>query len=54
MTRDMMIDEVIRHLGFENKYTIWFCELAEDATISDDSLFDAMMCAICLGKEEED
>ena len=29
MNKEQMIDEVIRQYGFENKWTIWFCELAE-------------------------
>ena len=29
MTREQMIDEVIRTNGFENKWTIWFCEVSE-------------------------
>jgi hypothetical protein len=29
MTKDQMIDEIIRQYGFENEWTIWFCKLAE-------------------------
>ena len=29
-----MIDDVIRRYGFENKWTVWFCELAEVLTES--------------------
>ena len=29
MTKNEMITEVIRRYGFENKWTIWFCEVAE-------------------------
>lgn len=29
MTKNEMITEVIRRYGFENKWTIWFCEIAE-------------------------
>ena len=29
ITRDEMIDDVIKTLGHENEWTIWFCELSE-------------------------
>ena len=45
MTREEMIDEVVRTNGLEDKWTIWFCELAEDSSISDSALFNAMICA---------
>ena len=34
MTKEQMIDNVIRRCGFENKWTVWFCELAEVLTES--------------------
>jgi hypothetical protein len=34
MSKERMIDEIIRQYGFENKWTIWFCELAEVLTES--------------------
>ena len=45
MTREEMIDEVVRTNGLEDKWTIWFCELAENASISDSALLKAMICA---------
>ena len=48
MTREQMIDEVIKHNGFENAWTIWFCELAENKEISDTALESAMVCAITM------
>ena len=48
MTREEMMNEVIRTNGFENKWTIWFCELAEDSNISDSALLNAMVCAITM------
>lgn len=57
MTREQMIDEVIRQNGFENKWTIWFCELAEDKSLSDSALQNAMICALTmpsLEAEEEE
>ena len=54
MTREQMIDEVIRINGFENKWTIWFCELAENKEITDSALFNAKVCALIMpGIEEE-
>ena len=44
-TREEMIDEVVRTNGLEDKWTIWFCELAEDSNISDSALTNAMICA---------
>ena len=34
MSKEQMIDEIIRKYGFENKWTIWFCEIAEVLTES--------------------
>ena len=54
MTREEMMNEVIRTNGFENKWTIWFCELAEDSNISDSALLNAMVCAITMPAIEEE
>lgn len=58
MTREEMMNEVIRTNGFENKWTIWFCELAENTNISDSALSNAMVCAITMPtvemEEDED
>lgn len=58
MTREKMMNEVIRTNGFENKWTIWFCELAEDSNISNSVLFNDMVCAITMPtvemEEDED
>ena len=46
MTREEMMDMVIRQYGFENATTITFCALAEDATVATTELqkaFDALM-----------
>ena len=48
MTREEMMNEVIRPNGFENKWTIWFCELAENTSISNSALLNAMACAIIM------
>ena len=34
MTKKQMMDDVIRRYGFENKWTVWFCELADMLTES--------------------
>lgn len=53
MTREQMIDEVIRANGFENKWTIWFCELAENKEITYSALLDAMVALTMPAIEEE-
>ena len=54
MTREEMIDEVVRTNGLENKWTIWFCELAEDSNVSDSALLNAMICATTMPLIEEE
>ena len=41
MTREQMMDKVIRINGFENKWTIWFCEVAE--ILNEDQLANAFI-----------
>lgn len=46
MTREQMMDEIIRQYGFESNITITFCVLAEDNTVSDADLrkaFDVLV-----------
>lgn len=55
MTREQMMDAVIRNNGFENKWTVWFCELAENKDITDSALESAMVCALTMpGMEIEE
>ena len=54
MTREQMSDEVVRTNGLENKWTVWFCELAEDASIRDSALLNAMICATTMPEIEEE
>ena len=54
MTREEMLTEVIRTRGFENKWTIWFAELMENETISDNVLQNAMVAAITMPLDDED
>ena len=53
MTREDMLDDVVRRLGHENKWTIWFCELAENKEITDSALQSAMACALTMPMIEE-
>ena len=53
MTREEMIDKVIRTTGFENKWTIWFCELAESKEITDSDLVNDMVCSLKIASIEE-
>lgn len=48
MTREQMMDKVISTNGFENKWTVWFCELAENKDITDSALESAMICALTM------
>ncbi len=56
MTKEQMIDEVIRRYGFENKWTIWFCELAE--TLTESQLLNAFILldanVLCDVEEDEE
>lgn len=35
MTREQMMDKIIKKYGFEDERTIWFCNLCEDKTATD-------------------
>lgn len=54
MTREEMLTEVIRTRGFEDKWTVWFAELMENETISDNALQSAMVVAIAMPFDNED
>lgn len=55
ITRENMMDEVIKARGFEDKMTIWFCGLCEDPAMTDLMLYDAMTTALnYVELEEED
>ena len=53
MTKKQMMDNVIRKYGFENKLTVWFCELAK--VLTENQLLNAyiLMDANVLLDEEE-
>lgn len=55
MTREQMIDNVIRMYGFECKWTVWFCELAE--TLTESQLLNAYILlesGVVANEEEEE
>lgn len=55
MTREQMIDNVIRMYGFEYKWTVWFCELAE--TLTESQLLNAYILlesGVVANEEEEE
>jgi len=54
MTREEMLTEVIRTRGFEDKWTIWFADLAENVTVSRNILQNAMIAAIAMPFDNED
>ena len=54
MTREDMLIEVIKTRGFEDKWAIWFAELSQNVTISDNTLQNAMIAAITMPFEDED
>ena len=55
MTKNEMIDTVIKSNGFENEWTIWFCKLVEDnPDLDENALLNSMNRAITLGTTEEE
>lgn len=54
MTRENMMDEVIRARGFEDKMTIWFCGLCEEPAMTDSMLYNAMVVALSYADPEEE
>lgn len=53
MTREEMMDEVIKTRGMEDEKTIWFCEMCEDSSLTDSALFSAFIVALTFPMEEE-
>lgn len=54
MTKEQMINEVIKARGFEDELTIWFASLAEDEKISHDYLKYAMITVLAFRYKEEE
>lgn len=55
MKKEQMIDEIIKQYGFENKWTIWFCQLA--GLLTESQLFNAyiiLKTGLVPVEEEED
>ena len=52
MTREEMIDAVIRNRGFEDKYTVRFCQMCEE--VENDHAVFAAFIAITTGLIDED
>lgn len=50
MTKADMKNEVVRTLGFENELTILFFRLCEDDSVTEDSLFSAMIAVLAVEK----
>ena len=46
MTREKMMDKVIRTRGMEDEKTIWFCGLCENFRLTEDALFSAFIVAL--------
>ena len=43
MTREQMMDAIIKKYGFEDTRTIWFCNLCEDKTTTDYTVENAFI-----------
>ena len=55
MTIEMMMDEVIKSRGFEDKWTIWFCEVCEAGEITNlDSLQMLMTAVIAMSVDADE
>ena len=46
MTREKMIDKIIKTRGMEDEKTIWFCGLCENSRMVEDALFSAFIVAL--------
>lgn len=46
MTKEQMMNEVIKARGSEDEITIWFCKLCEENKLSEERLEDAMVTAL--------
>ena len=46
MTKEQMMNEIIKTRGFEDEITIWFCKLCEENKLSEERLKDAMVTAL--------
>lgn len=46
MSKEEMMNDLIKTRGFEDEMTIWFCELCEDSSLKDETLFLAFIAAV--------
>ena len=46
MTKEQMMNEIIKTRGFEDEITIWFCKLCEENKLSEERLKDAMIASL--------
>ena len=53
MTREEMMNEVIKTRGMEDEKTLWFCGLCEDFSLTDSALFSAFIVALTFPMGEE-
>lgn len=54
MTREKMMDKVIKTRGIEDEKAIWFCELCEDFRLTEDALFLAFIMALAYPIDTEE
>ena len=52
LTKEQMMDIIISNYGFESRWTIWFCELAEVLTLKQLEL--AFACLIAMRQDAEE
>ena len=48
MTKEQMMDKVIKTRGSEDEITIWFCKLCEENKLSEERLEDAMIASLAV------
>ena len=46
MTREKMMDKIIKTRGMEDEKTIWFCRLCENFGIPEEALLSAFIVAL--------
>lgn len=54
MSKEEMMDEVIKTRGMEDEKTIWFCGLCEDSSLTDSTLFLAFIATITFPIDAEE
>lgn len=54
MTREKMMDKIIKTRGMEDEKTIWFCGLCENFRLTEDALFLAFIVALAYPIDTEE